>query len=194
MPWFRQSTLEPLAVSMSGIKLGDRLLIVGCADTVLIAALAAKSGLTGRACMVCRSAEERVRAADAVEQQGVLVESFDAPPAALPFDDETFDVAVIRNVLPDLDAESRTNYVAEVRRVLRQGGRCMVIDDAPRRGIGALLGSGGRPDREFADSGGAAKVLTAAGFRGVRTLARRQALVFVEGVRPNTDPHPSSPA
>ena len=54
MRWLplRRSTEEMLAVSMAGIKLGDRLLVVGCADPILIARLAVKTGLTGRALAV----------------------------------------------------------------------------------------------------------------------------------------------
>lgn len=184
MPWFRKSSLEPLAVSMSGIKLGDRLLIVGCDDTALIAALAGKAGLTGRACMVCASAEQRAHAARAVEADGALVESFDAQPTRLPFEDASFDVAVIRNLLPSLDAGSRSVTVAEVRRVVRPGGRCIVIDDVPRGGIARLIG--GRDDAgygRYVQAGGGAGLLQGAGFRGVRTLAEREALVFVEGVK-----------
>jgi hypothetical protein len=44
MPWWllRKQTGEwqaPLAVSMAGIKLGDRLLVIGCTDPKLIAQL-----------------------------------------------------------------------------------------------------------------------------------------------------------
>ena len=54
MTWWirKQTNEEPLAVSLSSIKLGDRLLIVGSADVPLIVALATKAGLTGRTCMV----------------------------------------------------------------------------------------------------------------------------------------------
>lgn len=183
MSWFRKPSLDPLAVSMSGIRLGDRLLVVGCADTPLIAALAGKAGLTGRACIVCASAAERTRSASAVEQEGALVESFDAPMTALPFEEGSFDVVMIRNVLPGLDAAVRPRCVAEASRVARAGGRCIVIDDAPRGGIRALV-AGQRGDPQYAVAGGAAALLTAAGFRGVRTLAEREALVFVEGVKP----------
>ena len=48
-PFFRKTADESLAVSMAGIKLGDRLLVVGCSDPMLIARLAVKTGLTGRA-------------------------------------------------------------------------------------------------------------------------------------------------
>ena len=52
MPWLKKDSSEPLTVAMTGIKLGDRVLIVGVSDTALIAALGIKAGLTGRTCIV----------------------------------------------------------------------------------------------------------------------------------------------
>lgn len=154
---------------MSGIKLGDRLLVLGGTDTALAAALSAKVGLTGRACLVVEGEDERQRAAAAVEQEGVLVESFAAPFTALPFEPGSFDVAVLRQTLPSAAADSRRRIVADVRRVVRPGGRVVVIDDARRGGNGAE----------------SAALLDGAGLRGARILAEREGLVFVEGVNPN---------
>lgn len=165
---------------MSGIKLGDRLLVVGGADTALIAALAGKAGLTGRACFLDESEAVRARAAAAVEQEGALVESFSASLTSLPFDDDAFDVVIVRNVLAQMSSDLRGRTLQEVRRVVRPGGRCILIDDA-RGGITALVGTQ-RSDQQYGE-GGATALLTAAGFRGVRTLAERERLAFVEGVK-----------
>ena len=182
MQWLRKPAGEPLAVSMPGVKLGDRLLILGCSDIALIVALAIKAGLTGRACILDESEAVRVRAAAAVEREGALVESFAAPFTSLPFGAASFDVAVVRNVLGSIQQERRLPTGAEVHRVLRPGGRCVVIDDGGRGGLAGLLG--GRGDRGYASAGGANAILSGAGFRGVRTLAEREGLVFVEGVKP----------
>ncbi len=174
---------EPLSVAMSGVKLGDRLLVAGCGDAPLIARLAGKAGLTGRACAVDASAEKTARAAAAVEREGVLIEPFTAPWSGLPFDTGSFDVVVIRDVLPGLEPEPRVRCVREACRVLRDGGRCVVIDRGARGGLGALLG--GRGHEPYAAAGGARHALEADGFVAVRTLAEREGLVFVEGVKPN---------
>jgi ubiquinone/menaquinone biosynthesis C-methylase UbiE len=179
VPWFRKPSGDPLIVSMCSVKLGDRLLVVGCSDTGLVAALAARSGLSGRACMVCDAEPERGRAAAAVEEAGALVESVTAPFTALPFDAGSFDVVVLRNALPTLDAGGRARALADVWRVTRPGGRCIAIDDASRAGLTGLF----KP-RQASDYGGAQALLAGAGFRGVRTLAERQALIFVEGIKP----------
>lgn len=181
MRWFRKPTGDPLTVSMSGLKLGDRLLMLGCSDIPLAAALASKVGLTGRACLLDES-EDRLRAAAAaIEQEGALVESVASPMSSLPFESGSFDVVVARNAFPAIPDGTRAAVVAEVVRVVRGGGRCIVIDDLSRSALGGLIG-GHRPE-DASPGVTAVALLSGAGFRGVRTLAEREGFVFVEGVK-----------
>ena len=181
MRWLKKSESEPLAVSMSGVKLGDRLLMIGSSDPVLMAALASKAGLTGRACLVDAPVSKLEAAAAAVEQQGALIESFAAPLTALPFDPESFDVVVLRSALSAIAPAERAAAAGEAMRVVRPGGRCIAVEDTPRGGLWAAVtgrGSG------IAGAGQAAvDQLTAAGFRGVRLLAEREGIAFVEGLK-----------
>ena len=62
-----------------------------------------------------------------------------APWGMWPYDDGSFDVAVVRDLLPTLTSDDRSRCVSEVLRVLRPGGRALVIEPAPRGGFGALL-------------------------------------------------------
>lgn len=181
MRWFRKPPGDPLPVALAGLKLGDRLLMLGTSDTVLAAALAVKVGLTGRACLLDESADRLSAAAAAVEQEGALVESFTAPMSALPFEANAFDVVIARNVLAAMPPEGRAAAAAEVTRVVRAGGRCLVIDDLHRGGLSGLVGSQRGEDGSHGSM--AVALLTAAGFRGVRTLAEREGFVFVEGVK-----------
>ena len=183
MRWLKKSTSEPLTVAMAGLKLADRVLIVGCSDPALIAALAIKAGLTGRACAVDSDPALVARTARKVERNGALVEATATPVPALPFDAHAFDVAVLRDVLGALPPGSRASLVAEAHRVLRPGGRCLVIDTAARAGLGGLLTRSA--NTEFLDGGGPSPLLTDAGFAAVRTLAERDGLSFVEGVKRN---------
>jgi SAM-dependent methyltransferase len=182
MRFFKKPSGDPLTVSMCGVKLGDRLLVLGCSDIALIAALGGKAGLTGRAVMVDVSDEARSRAAVAVEKEGVLVESFSSPFSSLPFEAHAFDVVVMRNVLPAIPPDLRLAAVAETTRVVRPGGRCIVINDVRRGALASLVG--GRADDESSSGATAVGLLNEVGFRAVRTLAEREGLVFVEGVKP----------
>jgi SAM-dependent methyltransferase len=179
--WFRRSTLDPLAVSMSGVKLADRLLVIGCSDPVLIAAIAAKVGLTGRACAVDEDPSLVTNAAQIAEREGVLIESAPAPGLRVPYPDESFDVVVVRDTGSSTMITPGSPVFAEARRALRSGGRCVVILGETRGGFGGLFG-GSRPPQ--ADS--VTPVFQSAGFLAVRTLAEREGLLYLEGVKPAT--------
>jgi ubiquinone/menaquinone biosynthesis C-methylase UbiE len=178
MKWFplRKASGESLAVSMAGIKLGDRLLILGCSDPRLIARLAVKTGLTGSAYAVDEDETATANAADVAGREGALIESATAPWTSLPMESGTFDVAVIRDVLPALAADRRVGFAREVLRILRPGGRALVIDSA--RAAFAR-----KPD--YAAQGGGAGVLESQGFRAARVLAERDGLVFAEAIKAN---------
>src|SRR3990170_928503 len=121
-----KSSGEVLAVSMAGIKLGDRLLMVGCSDPKLVARLAVKTGLTGRAYAVDVRADLVARAEQVAAREGALIESARAPWGALPLEPGSFDVAIVRHVFPDLDRAQRLACAVDVHRVLRPGGRCLI--------------------------------------------------------------------
>ena len=129
MAFFRKSAPgDPLAVTMAGVKLGDRVLAMGMRDTTLIAALAAKSGLTGRACAVDAD-EARVKsAAAAIEREGALVEATRAPWGMLPYDDDSFDVVVVRDVFMILPSQARALAASGLLRVLRPGAAEEIAD------------------------------------------------------------------
>jgi ubiquinone/menaquinone biosynthesis C-methylase UbiE len=183
--WFKPSALDPLGVSMTSVKLGNRLLVVGCGDPALIAALAAKAGLTGHACAVDESAERATQAGLVALREGVLLETKSAPLNALPFEAESFDLVVIRDVFSgDRDARA-TAVLHEAQRVVRSGGRCMVINTSaarPARGLAGIFGGRGRDhSEESAEAAALVSAVKAAGFLAVRTLAEREGLIFVEG-------------
>ena len=183
MFWLKKSApSEPLAVSMSGVKLGDRLLIIGCSDPALVAQLATKTGLTGRACAIDDDAQRVEKAGRSIEREGALVETFAAPLTQLPFDADSFDVVVLRAVLGVAETHRRGGCVGEAHRVLRPGGRCVVIETSGRSGLSGLLHTRA-VNTEYATSGGAEGALSAGGFRAVRQLAEREGLSFVEGVK-----------
>jgi ubiquinone/menaquinone biosynthesis C-methylase UbiE len=178
--WFKRSTLDPLSVTMVGVKLADRVLVIGCGDPRLIAALAAKSGLTGRTCAVDRS-ESVVREAERVTlAEGALAEFGVVTSPALPYDAGAFDVVVLRDVMRTADADERRAIGAESSRVVRPGGRCMVIDG---QGPAKSWAFERRPPANPAAAQELTDVLMAVGFVAVRELAEREGLLFLEAVK-----------
>jgi ubiquinone/menaquinone biosynthesis C-methylase UbiE len=179
--WFKTSSLEPLSVSMAGAKLGDRVLIVGCSDPSLIAALAGKAGLTGRTCAVDESADAANKAGAFALREGVLAETSGATLTALEFETGTFDLVVVRDVL-GRGQQSPDAIVAEAARVLRPGGRCLVIDTIARSSLAGILGGQPTTADHAVDP---VAVLTSQGFAAARVLAERDGLRFAEAVKKN---------
>ena len=181
-PRRRRDDPHLLVVGMTGVRMGDRVAQVGCAHGGRLAAVAAKVGLSGRAVAFVPDAAAAARARKAVEDAGVLVEIEIAPPTSLPADSDAFDLVVVdetNGLLAALRPEERVAAVRELFRVLRPGGRVVVISSAPRGGLGALFNRGANEPRF-----NPAPSLEAEGFKLVRTLAERDGLAFVEGVKP----------
>ena len=167
MAWFRRSApAEPLPVTMTGVKIGDRLLAVGGADAALIAALAAKTGLTGEAHVVEEAPDRARRTAAAIERHGALADVATAPWTMLPYDSGHFDVAVLVHPRSTVPADALARCAAEVFRVLRPGGRFMLIES--KRG----------PAGEDLPA-----MLQAAGFAAVRVIAERDRMRYTEGIK-----------
>jgi ubiquinone/menaquinone biosynthesis C-methylase UbiE len=183
--WIRRQDPYQLLVSMTGVKMGDRLVQIGCAHGGRLAAVAAKVGLSGRAVAVVPDADSAARAGKGAADAGVLVEIETAAPTGLPVDAGGFDVAVIDDtggLLGSMPHHDRVACVRELVRVLRPGGRVIVVGTATRRGFSGLLK--GQSDPSFAASGAANRALEADGFKSVRTLAEREGLVFIEAIKP----------
>jgi SAM-dependent methyltransferase len=178
MKFFRKPETIDLPVAMSGVKLGDRLLVIGCSDPSLIARLALKVGLTGRACAVDESPERVAEAARLVERDGALIESAEARGSTVPYESDAFDLVVLRDTAAPAD-DARSRGAREALRVLRPGGRCLIVEGATRSGL--LRRGSGHADASTA----AVAALAAAGFAAVRPLAEREGLTFVEGVKRN---------
>src|SRR4029450_8639563 len=111
------------------------------------------------------------RAQRGAAQGGVLAEIQKAPLTRIPLADESFDLVVIDDTDGTFGALSevdRTSVVREALRILRPGGRAMVIGSGPASGIARLFRSGGG----FAFA--VASTLQASGFKAVRNVGERE--------------------
>ena len=106
LPFLRKPEREePLVVSMTGVRLGDRLLFVGSTIT-FFRPLAARVGLSGQTTVVApdaRCAEERA------ERDGLLIDAVDRNPR-----DGSYDLAIVeaRGGWADAAAERRSRRFA----------------------------------------------------------------------------------
>src|SRR5436190_13856606 len=143
--WIRRPDPYVLLVSMTGVKMGDRIAQVGCAHGGRLAAVAAKVGLSGRAVAVVPDQAAAARAQKGAAAEGVLVEVEVAPPTRLPLEDLTLDLVIVDDtggLFGTMSDGQRGESVREAFRVLRPGGRVMVIGAIGGGGLASLLGRG----------------------------------------------------
>lgn len=171
------SGMEPLHVSMTGVRMGERFLMIGGDDRVLLAGLASKVGLSGLAAVATFDHETANRAKAVGVKIGALIDVRPVDGATLPFDSDAFDMVVVddtRGRFASLPSTQRASHLREARRVLRGGGRIEIVE-----GLGGGLFGGTIARPEDYD---AARDLTAADFKPVRVLAERDGFRFVEGL------------
>jgi ubiquinone/menaquinone biosynthesis C-methylase UbiE len=171
-----------LAVGMTGVKMGDRLVQVSCGDAGRLAVIAGKVGLSGRAVAVVGDPGTGAQIEKAASRAGVLVDVIVSPPTRLPLENGEFDLAIIDDTgaaFTGMNADDRGALVRETVRVLRPGGRVMVIGTTPATGVAAALSRSTTPPSIDPTS-----ALQADGYKTVRLLAERQGLIFYEGLKP----------
>jgi len=178
----RKEDPHALVVRMTGLQIGERVLMIGCGNGRRLGAIAAKLGLSGRAVAVVFDEASADRVQKGAEAAGALIDVETTGAGSLPVGDGDFDLALIDDTggfFGALRAEDRVATVRETLRALRPGGRVMVLGTAARAGLGALLSraQAGAPFDPLPS-------LEADGFKAGRRLAEREGLVFYEAVKP----------
>jgi len=183
--FLRKSRIEPLPVTMSAVRMGERVLQVGVDDPAVASAIAAKVGLSGNAAIAVTDDREAARAHGAAASAGILVDVKVTSLASLPFDNDAFDLIVVHSahgLLSSLDAQARLAAMREWHRAVRRGGRVMTIEAGPVTGLTGFMRQS-RSNESYEAGGGIVAELEAAGFRPVRLLAEREGYKFVEGIK-----------
>jgi ubiquinone/menaquinone biosynthesis C-methylase UbiE len=183
------SERDPLTVTMSGVRLGERALQVGSGDARSMAIIAAKTGLTGTAAIVVANDRAADRIRRAVADTGALVDLHVVSQSRLPFDDASFDVIVFHDASGIVGGGegTATQWLRECPRLLRAGGRLVAIETGTPVGLRALFAARPAQDQqmEAGDDGPTVAALRMAGFTTVRVLADREGLRFIEGFKTN---------
>ena len=116
---------NPLAIRP--LERGATALDIGCGAGMDLLLAARRVGAQGRAIGVDMTPEMRQQARAGAVQCGFMhVEVREGDATALPVDDESVDVVIsngVLNLVPDKQAA-----IAEIRRVLKQGGRVQIAD------------------------------------------------------------------
>lgn len=127
-PAFRARTLELLSLHP-----GERVLDAGCGTGIVTRMAAEAVGPSGRAIGIDPGpgmlAQAKRRAVDAGSRAQFRL----AAAEDLPFEDESFDAAVMSLVLHHLPSDVKDVALREILRVLKAGGRLLLVDlDRPR--------------------------------------------------------------
>ena len=182
MFFLRKPALERLPVAMTGVRRGERALQLGIEDPSLVGAIAAKVGLSGHAAIVVRDEHGAAKARSAAEKAGALVDVQVHATAALPYEGDSFDVVVLHAATGLAGAFHDAAGAATLReghRVLRTGGRLVIVEGGAAPGALAFL----RSTPRLPDSAGLVQALAAAGFRAARLLAEHEGYRFTEGLK-----------
>lgn len=126
----RERTLRQKILGRARLQGGEAVLDVGCGTGSLALEAKRQVGSTGTVRGIDGSPEMIARAAKKARKAGFEIEFETAPAQALPFADGRFDVVLSTLTFHHLPRSSREQCGREMRRVVRAGGRVLVVDFA----------------------------------------------------------------
>jgi ubiquinone/menaquinone biosynthesis C-methylase UbiE len=115
-------------LALAGVEAGESVLDIGCGTGTLAIAAAGHVGRHGSVAGIDASKEMIARARRKAARAGIPVAFELAPAERLPFSDGRFDVVLSTLMLHHLPRTTRQQCAREVRRVLKPGGRILVVD------------------------------------------------------------------
>jgi len=123
----REGALRERMLDLGKVAFGESLLDVGCGTGTL--AIAAKRRVGAGSVRGIDASPEMIARARAKASRANVDVAFDVASAeALPFSDRQFDVVTSTVMLHHLRRAAREACVREIRRVLKSGGRLLVVD------------------------------------------------------------------
>jgi len=164
----RADTLRRATLAAGNLGSGDDVLEVGCGTATLAIRARTLVGACARVTGVDVSASMLAQARRNADRAGVRVELTRGRAERLPLSDASFDVVLLSLVLHSLPPDGVGRAIGEAHRVLRAGGRVVVVEF--RRGTGpvdrlkATAMLHGHVAAAAADPG---RLLTAGGFAAV---------------------------
>lgn len=173
MAGIRKST-----VKAARLKAGEAVLDVGCGTGDLTLRAARRVGAEGRAAGIDASPEMVKIARRKAAKKGRDIDFRVAPIEDLPFTDGEFDAALSSLMIHHLPDDLKLRGLVEVRRVLKPGGRLVVVDLKPSSGIVGFLSHliAHRLPDDYAEQ--LRSIISEAGFEDVEILEVKSPLVL----------------
>ena len=124
----RERVFRERQLDLAGVASGDSVLDIGCGTGTLAIAAARRVGEKGAVTGVDPSPELLARARKKARRAGLSVTLEVAGGEQLPFPDASFDVVLSSLVFHHLPHNVLRSSALEIRRVLKPGGRLLVVD------------------------------------------------------------------
>lgn len=135
----RGDALRQRTVDLARIVPGDCVLDIGCGTGTVTMLAKVRAGRGGMVAGIDPSPEMIVVARQKAARAGLDIDYRVAAAESLPFADAVFDVVLASLMLHHLPADLRPSALAAVRRVLKPGGRLVVVDfRRPTSGLGRM--------------------------------------------------------
>lgn len=124
----RASRLRRMTVDQALLQPGETLLDVGCGTGGVTIPAKMRVGIKGSAAGIDPDPEMIALARRKAKRAGIEIDFRVGVIESLPFPDETFDVATSSLMMHHLPEHLQVEGLAEIRRVLKPGGRLLIAD------------------------------------------------------------------
>ena len=124
----RERAFREKQIELAHLAPGESVLDVGCGTGSLAMIAKERVGRAGKVAGIDASPEMIARARKRAIKAGAAVTFENAVVEAIPFPDASFDVVVSTVMMHHLPDDARHQCLGEIRRVLKPGGRLMVVD------------------------------------------------------------------
>ncbi len=170
-------------VALAQPAAGEKVLDVGCGTGTLAIALREKVGPGGEVVGIDAAPEMIAVARDKAAKRGAGIDFRVGLIEEIPFPDDSFDLVLSSFMLHHLPEDVKREGLAEIRRVLKPGGRILVVDLAVHGDsfVGHVMALSGHAERGNASELRA--IMDGAGFGEVEVLESRfKQLAFVRAL------------
>src|SRR5215213_8128705 len=124
----RRTRLRQMTIALARIQPGERVLEVGCGTGDVALAACAPAGPRGSVAGIDAGPEMIAVARAKAARAGVTIDFRVEPIEALSYPDASFDVVLSSLMMHHLPDDLKRQGLAEVARVLKPGGRLLIVD------------------------------------------------------------------